>query len=61
MQQAVMQFDPYSGVHHPWPSHAGQYRDTWVDRSWYFNPWTGRPRTQQEIEADPKGLLISNP
>lgn len=60
-QQAVMQFDPYNCLRHPWPSHAGQYRDTWVDRKWYFNPWTGNKRLDSDIESDPKGFLIVDP
>lgn len=61
MQDSVMQHDPYTGQHHPWPSHSRQYREVWPDRAWYWNPWTGRMRTQAEVEGDRQGRLILQP
>lgn len=60
-QFKLMKFDPATGVEHPYPSHAAQWREWHGTTAWLFNPWTGDPRTPQDIGSDTFGLLIKPP
>lgn len=61
-QQARMDYDPATGAHRPYPSHAQQWRD-WHGHAtaWLFNPWTGHRRDARDVGSDVTGLLIVPP
>ena len=37
------------------------FRILWPSLPWKFNPWTGQPRTVEDIKQDPLGMLILPP
>lgn len=57
-QQALMKFDPATGLPQPYPSHAAQYREWHGLVAWLFNPWTGERRDPRDIGSDVQGFLI---
>lgn len=60
-QQALMRFDPATGMENPYPSHAAQWRDFNGAHAWLFNPWTGEKRLSGDVGDDQFGLLIIPP
>ncbi|TFZ80592.1 hypothetical protein [Candidatus Macondimonas diazotrophica] len=61
-QQALMKFDPATGVAKPYPSHAAQWRKWHGEMTaWLFDPWTGRRRDAREVGSDVQGLFIIPP
>lgn len=61
-QDSLIKFDPATGDPHPYPSHAGQWRE-WHGQAtaWLFNPWTGDRRNAGDVGSDTFGLLIIPP
>lgn len=59
-QEALMMFDPATGVERPYPSHAAQYRKYHGARAWLFNPWTGTRRDAYDVGSDVFGNGISD-
>lgn len=57
-QKTLMKYDPASGRHHPYPSHAEQYRIFHGNVAWLFNPWTGERRNAADVGSDLFGMLI---
>ena len=37
---------------------ADWFRATYPERIWKYNPWTGKVRSDAEIQLDPQGLQI---
>ena len=60
-QDSLMKFDPATSDPHPYPSHAGQWREWHGDLAFLFNPWTGERRGADVVGSDPFGLLIIPP
>ena len=60
-QDALMKFDPATRDIHPYPSHAGQWREWHGGIAFLFNPWTGEQRGAGVVGSDPFGLLIISP
>jgi len=59
-QQQRMRYDPVTGHHHPYPSHAAQYREFHGKVAWMYNPWTRAQRDARDIGSDVTGLLIAS-
>lgn len=61
-QEALMHFDPATGVKKPYPSHAAQWRNYHGHKTaWLYNPWTGGVRRAEDVGSDVTGLLILPP
>ena len=65
-QQPNFKFNPYNKAllseHFPSAVFNPEYwRDSRHTDPWMFNPWTGEPRDDSDIESDPYGLLIYDP
>lgn len=59
-QNALMVFDPTTGLASPYPSHAKQYREFRGGAAWLYNPWTGVKRGAMDIGSDVLGILIDH-
>lgn len=57
-QRTPMKFSPHTGMPHPAPAVAHEWRDYHGSTAWLFNPWTGNARAPEDIGSDVLGVLI---
>jgi hypothetical protein len=57
-QDTLMRFSPATGVPHPYPSHATQWRHHYGSTAWLFNPWSGERRRAEDVGSDTFGHCI---
>lgn len=60
-QDVPLRFSPADGVELTDCNWSAIYYRSFNTVTWHCNPWTGQPRTEADIAADPFGLLIEPP
>lgn len=53
-------FNPVFGAGFTCPISMHTVRELYIG-TWIYNPWTGQPRDQRDIESDPQGRLMKAP
>lgn len=60
-QTTPMNFNPTNGLRFIEKQMPEKWRMYWPERQWQFNPWTGKERQPEDVQADPLGRFVAEP